>query len=181
MGPSSGGYFHAQHEKTRSKSCQWTMASSTKKSAWCRASVRVQRTARRTHREHPVKLPVLNGCRAAESESSSGAERTCHADAVSNMQGTGDDEQRSLRTAPKGTQRRPSSELPLPAAPPAFFAALRRTRRHRSTAHAAMRPQPAPLPPHRPVWRPRDRAAVLAAARIYPSVARATSARAEEL
>ena len=104
-------------------------------------------------------------------------------DAASNTQGTGNDEQRSSRTAPKGTQRRPSSELPLPAAPPDHFAALRRTRRHRSTACAAMCPQQAPPPPHRPAWRPRDRAAVLAAARTYryPSVARATSARAEEL
>ena len=61
------------------------------------------------------------------------------------------------KTAPNGTNRQPSSDLPLPAAPSVHPATLRRTRRRHHTPQAATWPQQAAPPPQGAVGgRPRS-------------------------
>ena len=94
-----------------------------KKSAWCRASVRVQRTARRTHREHPIKLLVLNGWRAARvgifGRSRENLRRTTQRAIRSWEQGTMNSEARGRRR--KAPSVGPARSCPFPQPRPPFL------------------------------------------------------------
>ena len=62
---SACGRFHAQHEKMRTESCQWVMASNQNMRAWCWAGIRGHCNDNGTHRQEPAGWCTPDGCRAA--------------------------------------------------------------------------------------------------------------------